>query len=213
MTWTCPDVLTSEQGGAPGFHSCCGQHKQKHIILRELLPSFNEYNQWSFCAVVTFSSHTRWILGVKTSRKSVHCKVRFTRVFRPKSIQFFCLRSTYVVVCVFKFPYIEKNIHVRHRILNEHKLQLVIFGSTFKFLWRICICDLASDGRWRVFQAHGRDGVCRVSWERWTFTRPSWCEQHQPCLLKWRQIDDQIQVQICYRRRHVWTRSRHGPDW
>ena len=58
----------------------------------------------------------------------MHCKVRFPRLFWPKSIQFFCLRLTYVVVNVFKFLYLEKNIHVRHRILNEHKLQLIIFG-------------------------------------------------------------------------------------
>ena len=38
------------------------------------------------------------------------------------------------------------------------------------------------------------------------------CEKHQPCLLKWCQMDDQIQVQIHYRRRHVQTRSRHGQD-
>ena len=79
MTWTRPDALTSEPGGAPGFHSCCGQHKLNRIILWELLPSIDEYNEWSFCAVVTFSSHTTWISGAKTSRKSVYCKVRFTR--------------------------------------------------------------------------------------------------------------------------------------
>ena len=65
MTWTRPDALTSEPGGAPGFHSCCGQHKLNRIILRELLPSIDEYNEWLFCAVVTFSSHTSWISGAK----------------------------------------------------------------------------------------------------------------------------------------------------
>ena len=129
MTWTRPDARMSEQGGAPGFHSYGGQHKLNRIILRELLTSIDEYNEWSFCAVVTFSSHTSWILSAQTSRKSVHCKVHFTRIFWPDSIQFFCLRSTYIVVGVFKFLYIEKNVHVRHRILNEHKLQLIIFGS------------------------------------------------------------------------------------
>ena len=129
MTWTRPDALTSEPGGAPGFHSCGGQHKLNRIILRELLPSIDEYNEWSFCAVFTFSSHTSWILGAKTSQKSVHCKVRFTRVFWPNSVQFFCLCSVYVVVGVFRFLYLGKNVHVRHRILNEHKLQLIIFGS------------------------------------------------------------------------------------
>ena len=69
----------------------------------------------------------------QTIRKSVQCKVRFTHVFRPNSVQFFCLRSAYVVVGVFRFLYIEKNVHVRHRILNEHKLQLIIFGSILNF--------------------------------------------------------------------------------
>ena len=127
--WTCPDAFTSEQGGAPGFHSCGGQHKRNRIILQELLPSIDEYNEWSFCAVVTFSSHASWILGAKTRRESVHCKVCFTHVFWPNSIQFFCSRSAYVVVGVFKFLYLDKNVHVLHRILNEHKLQLIIFGS------------------------------------------------------------------------------------
>ena len=130
MTWTRPDGLTSEQGGAPDFHSCSVQHKLNRIILWELLPSIDEYNKWSFCAVVTISSYTRWILGAKTSRKSVHCKVRFTPVFWLNSVQFFCLRSAYVAVGVFKFRYLEKNVHVCHRIFNEHKLQFVIFGSS-----------------------------------------------------------------------------------
>ena len=59
----------------------------------------------------------------------MHCKVRFTLVFWPKSIQCFCLHSTYVVVNVLKFLYLEKNTHEPHRILNEHKLQVIIFGS------------------------------------------------------------------------------------
>ena len=42
-------------------------------------------------------------LGANTRRKSVHCKVRFTRIFWPNSVQFFCLHSTYVVVGVFRF--------------------------------------------------------------------------------------------------------------
>ena len=102
-------------------------------MLRELLPSIDEYNEWSFCAVVTFSSHTSWNLGAKTSRKSVHCQFRFTRVFWHESVQFFCLRSTYIVVSVFKFLYLEKNVHVCHRILNEHKLQVIIFYSILNY--------------------------------------------------------------------------------
>ena len=83
----------------------------------------------SICTVVTFSSHSRWILGAKTSRKCVHCKICLTCIFWPDSIQFFCLRLTHVVVSAFKFLYLAKNVHIRHRILNEHKLQLIIFGS------------------------------------------------------------------------------------
>ena len=68
MTWTRPAARTSELGGAPGFHSCCGQHKLNRIKLRELLPSIDEYNEWSFCAVVTFSSHTSWNFMVWSDR-------------------------------------------------------------------------------------------------------------------------------------------------
>ena len=63
----------------------------------------------------------------------MHCKVCFTHVFWPKIVHFFCLRLTQVVVGVLKFLHIEKNVHVRHRILNEHKLQLIIFGSILNF--------------------------------------------------------------------------------
>ena len=127
MTWTHPDARTSEQGGAPVFHPCGGQWKLNCTILRELLPSIDEYNEWSFCAVVTFSSHTSWNLVGKTSRKSVLWKVRFTRVFWHESVQLFYLRSIYIVVSVFKFLYLEKNVHVRHMMLDEHQLQLIIF--------------------------------------------------------------------------------------
>ena len=108
MTWTCPDAHTSEQGGAQGFHSWGDQHELNRKILLELLPSIDEYNEWSLCAVVTFSSHTSWILGAKTSWKSVHCKVNFTHILWPKNIKFFCLRSTYVVASVFNFYTLRK---------------------------------------------------------------------------------------------------------
>ena len=118
MMWTRPEARTSEKGGAPGFDSCGGQHKLNRIILRQLSPYIDEYHEWSLCAVVTFSSHTCWILGAKTSRKSVHCKVRFTLVYWANSFQLFCLSSSYVAVSAFKFLYLDKNVHAIGHWMN-----------------------------------------------------------------------------------------------
>ena len=147
--------VSAEQWGAPAFHS---NWPAKYSC--ELLPCIDEYNELLFCAVVTFSSNTSWILGAKTSRKSVHCKVRFTFVFWPNSAKFFYLRSTYVVVSVLKFLSVDKNVHVRHRILNEYKLQLIVFGSILNSSDVFASVTLQPmDGCWRVFQAHGREAV------------------------------------------------------
>ena len=179
------------------------------IILRELLPStgIDEYNELSFCAVVTFSSHTSWILGAKTRRKSVHCKVRFTRV------QFFCLRSTYVVVSVLRFLYVEKNVHVRHGLLNEHKLQIIVFDSILNSsdvfasvtLQQMDVCasfnpmdatasagSRENGGRLRV--RHGVNNIGHVCWSDVKLTT-------------------KFKFKIRYRRRDVRTCSRYGPDW
>ena len=83
-SWKRLGAPTSVLGGAPGFHSCGVQHKLNSIILRELLSSIDEYNEWSFVLLSHFlqiSSHTSWILAAINRRKSAHYKVRFTRVF------------------------------------------------------------------------------------------------------------------------------------
>ena len=88
MMWMRPEARTSELEVLQVFILAVVNTNWTAQNPRELLPSIDEYNEWSFCAIVTFSSHTSWNLGAKTSRKSVHRKVCFTHVFWPNSVQF-----------------------------------------------------------------------------------------------------------------------------